>query len=57
MSPFFLRYIFLVSSAGFAILTIFSILAFSNIEALKIQKDRNLQSGGVLLITAIVKYF
>ncbi len=50
-------YLFLISIAGFFILTVLSILAFINHKALRIKKDKHIHSGIMLIITAVVVFF
>lgn len=56
MSSFFLNYCFYMSIAGVVVLLILSILAFVNLESLKIKEGKHTQSGIILIITAIVLY-
>lgn len=54
MSNFLINYFFILSVAGFIVLFILSVLSFVNVEALKIENDKHLNSGIILLITSIV---
>jgi hypothetical protein len=54
MSIFLLNYFLLMSFAGFIVLLILSCLAFANVEALKIKKDKHIGSGVVLIIVSLV---
>jgi hypothetical protein len=47
-------YLFLISVAGFIVLSIYSILAFTNHAPFKIKEGRTVQSGISCIITAIV---
>lgn len=47
-------YIQILSCAGFFVLTTLSIMAFCNVQALNINEGKNVHSGIILLVTAIV---
>jgi hypothetical protein len=47
-------YFLFIGLAGFFVLLILSILAFANVQALKIKEGNNVASGVILLITAFV---
>jgi hypothetical protein len=47
-------YVQILSLSAFCVLFTFSVLAFCNVECLKIKSGRNIQSGVILLVTAIV---
>ena len=54
MSIFWVMYFLFIGLAGFFVLLILSILAFTNVQALKIKEGNNVNSGVILLITAFV---
>ncbi len=54
MSIFWVMYFLFIGLAGFFVLLILSILAFANVQALKIKEGNNVASGVILLITAFV---
>jgi hypothetical protein len=56
MSNNFLNYLFFLSLCGFVLLSILSILAFANVESLKIKKDNHINSGIMLLVNGLI-YF
>jgi hypothetical protein len=53
--PSFLsNYILFIGIAGFFVLLILSIMAFANVESLKIKQGKHIQSGVMLLVISIV---
>jgi hypothetical protein len=54
MSLILINYLFCLCLAGFVILTLFSILAFCDLESFKIKKGNNTKSGIMLLVIGIV---
>jgi hypothetical protein len=47
-------YFFTISLAGFFVLTVMSALAFVNHEYLKIKQGKHINSGIMLIVTAVV---
>jgi hypothetical protein len=47
-------YFFCIALAGFFVLTIMSVLAFVDFEYLRIKEGRHIQSGIMLIVTAVV---
>jgi hypothetical protein len=54
MGEFASKYFQLMTLAGFIILIIIAILAFCDIQYLKIKKGENVKSGIILLIVALI---
>ena len=54
MGTLLYNYCLYISLAGFFVLLIFSIMSFTNVEALQITKGKNKNSGIILLICSIV---
>ena len=54
MSGFLSKYLQLVCLSGFCVLIVLSVLAFCNAQFLKIKKDKNIASGIILAIVAVV---
>jgi hypothetical protein len=50
-------YFSIISFAGFFVLTILSVLAFVNFEYLRIKPGRHIQSGIMLIVTAVVRIY
>ena len=48
------NYIFLISTTGFVVLLIFSIMSFANNESLQIEKGKNTNSGVMLLVNSLI---
>lgn len=55
MSIFLLNYLLCLCCAGFLVLLVLSIMAFCNMEALKIEDNKHIASGIILLIVSIVR--
>lgn len=56
-NSFCLNYTFYICIAGFVFLNIFGILAFANVESLKIKKGNHVKSGIMLVTIACVIIF
>ena len=54
MSNALFNYIFLISTTGFVVLLIFSIMSFANNESLQIEKGKNTNSGVMLLDNSLI---
>ena len=54
MSNALFNYIFLISTTGFVVLLIFSIMSFANNESLQIEKGKNTNSGVMLLVNSLI---
>jgi uncharacterized membrane protein (DUF485 family) len=54
MGDFATKYFQLMSLAGFIVLILLAILAFCDIQYLKIKKGENVKSGIILLIVALI---
>ncbi len=54
MSNALFNYIFIVSTSGFIVLFIFSMMSFANSESLQIEKGKKNNSGVMLLVNSII---
>jgi len=54
MSNLLINYLFYLSIAGFAILSILSVMAYANLPSMKIKEGKHIKSGSILLAAAIV---
>ena len=54
MSNALFNYIFIISTSGFFVLFIFSMMSFANSESLQIEKGKKNNSGVMLLVNSII---
>lgn len=57
MSNLLLYYLFYLSLSGFVILSILSVMAYANLPCMKIKEGNHVNSGTILIITAIVSTY
>jgi hypothetical protein len=56
-NAFMINYYFIISIAGFILLTFLGLCCFINVEALKLKKDHKNISGLACWVAACVKFF
>jgi hypothetical protein len=56
MSNLLINYLFYLCIAGFAILSILSVMAYANLPSMKIKEGKHIKSGSILLAAGIVKH-
>ena len=57
MSSLLLNYLLFLCIAGFVVLSILSIMAFADLPCMNIKQGKHINSGIILIVTAVVKDF